>query len=72
MELTAEERVYMTSFGRDLDGFLEEKMASKASGLEFDGTEVVTDIGRWVEKKDATWTSTERYIRTANQMGKNT
>jgi hypothetical protein len=49
--------VYITSFDRDFDNFFEEKMAEKASGLTFDGTEVVTDIGRWIEKNDATWIS---------------
>jgi hypothetical protein len=36
---------------------LDEKIAVKASELEFKGTEVVTDMGRWMEKKDATWIS---------------
>jgi hypothetical protein len=34
-----------------------EKIASKASGVEMGGTVVVTEMGRWMEKKEATWTS---------------
>ena len=57
MALTADDMVYITSFDRDFGCFFEEKMAEKASGLAFGGTEVVTDIGRWIEKNDATWIS---------------
>jgi hypothetical protein len=57
MDCTAEERVKMTSSGSFFKGRFEEKIASKASVLEVGGTVVVTEIGRWIEKNDATWTS---------------
>lgn len=47
----------MTSSGSFFSGRFDEKMASNASVLEVGGTVVVTEIGRWMEKNDATWTS---------------
>jgi hypothetical protein len=57
MDWTVEERVKMTSSGSFLRDRFDEKIASKASALEAGGTVDVTDMGRWIEKKDATWTS---------------
>jgi hypothetical protein len=57
MELTAEDSVKITSSASCFDGFLAVNMASKASGLERGGTVVETEIGRWMEKNEATWTS---------------
>jgi len=57
MFCTAEERVKMTSSGSFFRGRFDEKIASKASVLEVGGTVVVTEIGRWMEKNEATWTS---------------
>jgi hypothetical protein len=37
--------------------FFVEKRASKASEDEVGGTVVVTEMGRWIEKNEATWTS---------------
>jgi hypothetical protein len=59
MFCTAEERVKMTSSGSFFRGRFDEKIASKASVLEVGGTVVVTEIGRWMEKNEATWTSNE-------------
>jgi hypothetical protein len=47
----------MTSSGSFFSGRFDEKIASKASVVEVGGTVVVTEIGRWMEKNDATWTS---------------
>lgn len=47
----------MTSSGSFFSGRFDENIASKASVLEVGGTVVVTEIGRWMEKNDATWTS---------------
>lgn len=47
----------MTSSGSFFKGLFEEKIASKASVVEVGGTVVVTEIGRWMEKNDATCTS---------------
>ena len=48
----------MTSSGSLLRDFLEAaKMASKASEEDVGGTVVVTEIGRWMEKNEATCTS---------------
>ena len=47
----------MTSSGSFFRGRFDEKIASKASVLEIGGTVVVTEIGRWMEKNEATWTS---------------
>lgn len=58
MALTAEERVYITSFCLAAACFLGEKMAEKVLlSLLFGGTEVVIDMGRWIEKNEATCTS---------------
>lgn len=51
----------MTSSGLFFKNFLE-KIASKASGVAMGGTVVVTEIGRWMEKKDATCTSGETEV----------
>ena len=50
----------MTSSGSFFSGRFDEKMASNASVLEVGGTVVVTEIGRWMEKNDATWTSNSK------------
>ena len=50
---TVDERVNMTSSASFLRNFFE-KIASKASGVEIGGTVVVTEIGRWMEKNEAT------------------
>jgi hypothetical protein len=50
----ADERVPITSPWRDLADFFDSKMAEKASELEFGGIEVVMDMGRWIEKNEAT------------------
>lgn len=57
IDCTAEDRVKMTSSGSFFSGRFDENIASKASVLEVGGTVVVTEIGRWMEKNDATWTS---------------
>jgi hypothetical protein len=51
------ERVKMTSSGSFFMNFFVEKRASKASEDEVGGTVVVTEMGRWIEKNEATWTS---------------
>jgi hypothetical protein len=43
----------MTSSASFLRNFFE-KIASKASGVAIGGTVVVTEMGRWMEKKEAT------------------
>lgn len=32
-------------------------MEENAAGVDVGGTDAVTDIGLWIEKKDATWMS---------------
>jgi hypothetical protein len=53
MVSTVEERVKMTSSASFLRNFFE-KIASKASEVAIGGTVVVTEMGRWMEKKEAT------------------
>lgn len=43
-----------------LAGRLDEKRESNASVLEVGGTEAVMEMGLWMEKNDATWTSAAR------------
>jgi hypothetical protein len=53
MELTAEERVKITSSASFFEACFAVKSESNASGLESGGTVVETEIGRCMEKKDA-------------------
>lgn len=53
MDWTVEERVKITSSGSFLSSFFE-KIASNASEVEVGGTVVVTEMGRWMEKNEAT------------------
>jgi hypothetical protein len=58
---TVEARVYITSAVPGLvfgDGFRGVNMDWKTSSGADRGTDEVTEIGRWLEKKDATKTST--------------
>lgn len=55
------DRVRITSAGSVvLAGRLDEKRESNASVLEVGGTEAVMEMGLWMEKNDATWTSAAR------------
>ena len=65
MEFTAEDRVKMTSSTSGLADFFAVKMASNASGVEVGGTVVETEMGRWMEKNDATWTSRQNQWKLA-------
>lgn len=47
----------MTSETCGFWGLEAEKMVENLEGEEAGGTEAVMDSGRWMEKKDATWTS---------------
>lgn len=47
----------MTSAGCGFDFERAVKILEKADEVEFGGTEAVTDMGRWMEKKEATWMS---------------
>jgi hypothetical protein len=47
----------MTSAGWGLDLERGVKMVENAVEVEVGGTEEVTDMGRWMEKKEATWMS---------------
>lgn len=44
----------MTGDERGFLWFFDEKMEENMVGLEAGGTDAVTDIGLWMEKKDAT------------------
>lgn len=57
IDWTAEDSVSITSSCSALADFFEEKIASKASWFEDGGTVVETEMGRWIEKNDATCTS---------------
>jgi hypothetical protein len=57
MESTADDSVKITSSVSGFVGLRAVKRASKASGLDGGGTVVETEMGRWMEKNDATWTS---------------
>jgi hypothetical protein len=58
----------MTSSGSFFSGRFDEKMASNASVLEVGGTVVVTEIGRWMEKNDATWTSSSEQRKVSSRL----
>lgn len=47
----------MTSAGCGFDFERAANMLENADGVEFGGTEAVTEMGRWMEKKEATWMS---------------
>ncbi len=47
----------MTSAGCGFDLDRAANMLEKAEEVEFGGTEAVTEMGRWMEKKEATWMS---------------
>jgi len=47
----------MTSAGCAFDLERAANMLENAEEVEFGGTEAVTEMGRWMEKKEATWMS---------------
>lgn len=47
----------MTSAGCAFNFDRAVKMVENAEKVELGGTEAVTDMGRWIEKKEATWMS---------------
>lgn len=51
---TADERVYMTSAAEYCEGTLGAKIDEKVFSDDAGGMDVVTDIGLWIEKKEAT------------------
>ena len=51
---TADERVYMTSAAEYVECSLGAKIDEKVFWDDAGGMDVVTDIGLWIEKKEAT------------------